>query len=330
MIQRRVLVTLLAVTAVTATAAACKKSETGPATTGSGSALAGSGSGSGSALAGSGSAGSGSDLVPAGDGKITRPFFYKVEKDGKTSYLLGTWHMGIDAKKLMPRAVWDAFATSKAFATEIDPTDPAGLSGFMRNDGRTLEQDLGPEYWPKLETLAGPLAEGMKKMKPMGAVLLLQYKDLPQAVPMDLAFLNEAKAEKKALVFLEQVAVQVRLLERWVDLRMLKATIDDLAGTKQKIDEALAAYMVGDDAALVSMVLDREGMKEAGFTDAELDQAMKQMLYDRNAAWIPVLEEMFAKGDAFAAVGAGHLIGGKSVVELLQAKGYTVTRVGST
>ena len=53
------------------------------------------------------------------------------------------------------------------------------------------------------------------------------------------------------------------------------------------------------------------------------------LLYDRNANWIPKLETMSKKHDTcMAVVGAGYLCGEKSVVELLQAKGWTVTQQG--
>src|SRR5688572_1195453 len=158
MIQRRarVLIPLLALAAVAVAPAACKKSDPAPAAAvgpGSGTAA----TGSGSAMIGSGTAqaiaGSGSDVgsaTPKPGDAITRPFFYKVEKDGKTSYLLGTWHMGVDAQKQLPKAVWDALGAATTFAMEVDPADPAGLTGHLRTDGKTLEQDLGAEYWAKL------------------------------------------------------------------------------------------------------------------------------------------------------------------------------------
>ena len=46
-------------------------------------------------------------------------------------------------------------------------------------------------------------------------------------------------------------------------------------------------------------------------------------------SWIPAIEKMISEGEGFVAVGAAHLIGAGSVVELLQKKGYSVTRVGS-
>jgi uncharacterized protein len=322
MIQRRVLVTLMAIAAV----AGCKKSESKPAPTTTATAPTPAPAPATAVPAGSGSA---IDSSPAPGAAITRPFFYKVEKDGKTSYLIGTWHLGVDAEKQLPPAVWDAFAAAKTFAMETDPDEAAQLAGFKRTDGKTLEDELGAEHWAKLEALYGPNAAVLKPMKTGMALWMLQAKDLPRTEPMDAAFLTRAKTAKKQLAFLEPAAVQLKLLDTWMDVRLLKHTIDDYDATKQVLADGMVAYMIGDDAALVAIAMDRPSMKAAGYTDAEIDQAMTEMLFDRNAAWIAKLDTLFAAGDAFVAVGAAHLIGSRSVVELLSAKGYTVTRLGA-
>lgn len=327
MIQRRLLVTLLAI----ATIAGCKgnaKSDKVEANAGSASrvkpvpvppAPTPAPNGSGSAI----------DPPPAPGSPITRPFFYKVEKDGKTSYLIGTWHSGVDAEKQLPAAVWDALAAAKTFAMEMDPADPLTLTAHKRTDGTTLEDELGVEYWARLESLVGPSAQSMRGMKTFGVVMMLQFKDLPKTVSMDVAFASKAKEQHKQIVFLEPASLQIKLLEKWVDTRVLKQLVDDYDASKHMLEDAMVAYMIGDDASLSSLVMPRDSMREAGFTDAEIEEAAAGMIYDRNAAWIAKLEGMFAAGDAFVAVGAGHLIGTKSVVEMLEAKGYKITRLGA-
>jgi uncharacterized protein YbaP (TraB family) len=52
---------------------------------------------------------------------------------------------------------------------------------------------------------------------------------------------------------------------------------------------------------------------------------MEDILYKRNESWIPTLERIH--GDAFIAVGAMHLVGKRSVLDLLKQKGYTITRI---
>jgi uncharacterized protein YbaP (TraB family) len=54
---------------------------------------------------------------------------------------------------------------------------------------------------------------------------------------------------------------------------------------------------------------------------------MSEMLYDRNASWIDAIEKLHAAGGAFVAVGAMHLVGPRSVLDLLSHKGYEVKRV---
>ena len=266
--------------------------------------------------------------TPTPGSPITQPFFYQVEKDGKVSWLLGTWHLGIDAQKQLPKVVWDKLGTAKVFAMEADPTDPAALSAFKRNDGKTLEAELGPEYWAKLETLLDPGDEpNVQIMKISAAIMFLQFKSLPQTPAMDLALATKARDAKAKIVFLEPIATQLALIDKWLDARMMHGLLDDPATGKREIQEALVAYVAGDDAELANRLVDRESMKKAGFNDAEIEAATKELIYDRNAAWIPTLDGLFAKGDAFVAVGAGHLVGPKSVVELLTTKGYKVTRV---
>ena len=71
----------------------------------------------------------------------------------------------------------------------------------------------------------------------------------------------------------------------------------------------------------------RAQMKTAGYTDAELDAIDDQMVYARNTSWIPKLEQLFADGDVFVAVGADHLIGKKGVIAQLAARGWKTTRI---
>jgi uncharacterized protein YbaP (TraB family) len=54
---------------------------------------------------------------------------------------------------------------------------------------------------------------------------------------------------------------------------------------------------------------------------------MEDLLYKRNASWIEPIEKAHAEGPLFVAVGAMHAIGPKSVLELLEKKGYKVTRI---
>ena len=107
-------------------------------------------------------------------------------------------------------------------------------------------------------------------------------------------------------------------------VRSVLAEADQL---EQKSMELLAAYTSGDEAAIAKLSDDRDGWRKTGRTDAEYDQMNEEMLLGRNRSWIPEIEKLIAEGDAFVAVGAMHLIGDGSVVDLLRKDGYEVERV---
>lgn len=260
----------------------------------------------------------------AADGPV-RAFLYKIEKDGKTSHLLGTLHIGVDPKRLPP-PVWTALEGSKTFAMETNVMDPSLLSSMMRNDGKTLEDELGADYWKKLETALGAqMAAGIKNMKASTAAALLELRSLPMTDPMDLILLKTAKDKGLAVEYLEPAKKQQALLDKWLDVRALKMMLDELEEGEKRSKEMLAAYIAGDEATMEKLAFDRSAWQESGRDDKEFDQMMKELLFDRNASWIPTIEKIH--GDAFIAVGAAHLIGKGSVNELLQQKGFTVTRV---
>jgi uncharacterized protein len=62
---------------------------------------------------------------------------------------------------------------------------------------------------------------------------------------------------------------------------------------------------------------------------AEFDLLETRLMIGRNRAWIPVIEQALADtdGPVFAAFGALHLAGDQGVLALLQARGFTVTRM---
>ena len=74
----------------------------------------------------------------------------------------------------------------------------------------------------------------------------------------------------------------------------------------------------GDDAALAATIAPLRRDPAIG----------KALLADRNARWASVIVRRMARpGRVFVAVGAGHLVGPGSVVELLRKRGLKVERV---
>lgn len=259
---------------------------------------------------------------------LKRPFLWSIEKDGKTTYAMGTMHIGIDPERL-PKFVWDKVTSTPAFAMETDATDASLINLGARTSG-SLREDLGPDYYARLEKLIDPqILAALNTKKPVLAAVMLSMRGIPMTgMGMDTSLMAKAKAAGKPILTLETAAKQAQLLERWMDVKALKLMIDTADQSLEKMQQMMAAYIAGDEAKMAAL---NEGMRadavKHGYTDAEYDQQMAEMLWDRNASWIPAIESMHAKGGGFVAVGALHLIGKKSVLEMLEAKGYKISRV---
>jgi uncharacterized protein YbaP (TraB family) len=259
---------------------------------------------------------------------LPHPLFWSIEKDGKTSYALGTIHVGVDPETRLPPAVWTKLDSATSFAMETDLGD-ASSQDMLRHDGSSLHTDLGEPYWKKLETAIGPdVARRLDNTKPMVAMAMLSLRGLPETAPMDGVLSGRASNEHKHIVYLEPFQKQQKLLEKWMDANALKELLDDLPESEQLAKQMLAAYLAGDDAKILAInSKERDEYLHHGHTAAEYDQQMEEMLYARNASWIDAIEKLHAGGGGFIAVGAMHLVGPRSVLDLLRQKGFKVTRL---
>lgn len=57
------------------------------------------------------------------------------------------------------------------------------------------------------------------------------------------------------------------------------------------------------------------------------DDSHKEIVYDRNVAWIPVIQQHITRRPCLIAVGYRHLLGTESLIAMLRRKGYTVEAV---
>ena len=123
-----------------------------------------------------------------------------------------------------------------------------------------------------------------------------------------------------------RIVVQLELLEKHLDIDALREILGEFEKMKAMTADMLAAYTAGDGDKMYAMVTDTTSW-QAGKNEQEAKEGLEALLFDRNQNWIPGLEKLFADGTPFCAVGAGHLLGKRSVVDLLEQKGYKITRM---
>jgi hypothetical protein len=257
---------------------------------------------------------------------VAQPFFFELTKAGKTAHILGTRHIGVGLAKF-PQVVRDTLDSASLAVFEIAPDDRSTGS----HTPEPLEQELGPKDWAHFEDLVGKdLAENLKVAEADSAALamLVLYEDLSNTLEAQL----QARLTEKHIPMtgLETSEFQDGVLAKLLDLRMLKATIEqtkDRAEIKHDSLKDLAEYCAGTDDSPGMDAESRAKMLKSGYTAAELDAMDDTLVYKRNADWIPKLSKLFEQDQVFVAVGADHLIGPRGVIELLKAQGFAAKRI---
>ncbi|MBK9070841.1 MAG: TraB/GumN family protein [Myxococcales bacterium] len=264
--------------------------------------------------------------APTAIATVAKPLFWTATKGDQTVHLLGTIHMGVSADEL-PASVWEAFAVSKQVAIEANIQDLGLMASMLRKDKRTLQDELGPATWGKLVALLGEKeAMGLTRFKTFVATMRVQMHGLEITPGVDIGVIERANKSSKPLAYLEEGSLQMRLLEKWMTAGVVAAMIDNVGKLKSVNDGLVAAYRAGDEAALLAIAEDDSSAASMGMTEKDATQMEFEMLEQRNQSWIAPIEKLAAVGPAFIAVGAMHLVGDKSVVKMLEARGWKVER----
>lgn len=266
-------------------------------------------------------AASSSDDKPDESKVLTNAFFYKIEgPDGASGHLLGTMHMGIDAEKELPPVVWKALSEASVFTIEADITDASLSTGMMLPKDQNLRELLGAESWKLLEDRLGvTMAKMMMPMKPAAAAATLAMQGLPITMPMELTMIMKAKEKTIEIDYLESATFQLELLNKVMDVDFLKHMLSTPEAQDSK--ELLTIYRAGDEEALNTGMLNPEDWGK----NAEAN--IESMIFQRNDDWIPKIEKLLARKNAFVGVGAAHLVGPRGVLASLKKKGYAIERV---
>jgi uncharacterized protein len=268
-----------------------------------------------------------------------RSILYRVEgASGATVYMLGSIHLlSADAYPL-PQPVQRAYADAERvyFETSLDSLMSRQQEMAMRGmypAGKSLRGEIPADLYAKVEAAAPNLASlgvtmpVLDRMEPWMVALLFQSVEWQKAGitaehGVDMHFSGRAKQDGKPVGGFESVDFQLGLFDDMSaeeQAAFLRQSLDDLSGTTEQMRRVVAAWRAGDAAAIDAIM--NESMDEAPALYA-------RMLTDRNAAWVPQIEQMLrGADDVLVVVGAAHLVGENSVVEMLRQRGYAVEQL---
>lgn len=264
-------------------------------------------------------------------------FLWEAERGSQKVALLGSIHLGRAEFYPLPAPIEAAYRRAGTIAVEADIGDPAALVPLlpmlMLPAGETLETKLAAPQRRRLDAAlarTGLAAPAALRMKPWFLAMTLSAMEMqklgfdPQ-YGIDLHYLGRARKDGKQVVELESVRGQFELLDGLgadEQLAFLDTTADSIANgqMKSELDAMVAAWRSGDAVTLRRQVDD-------GLGDGPAMRRVAVALFDaRNRAMAERIAALAGPVPPLVIVGAGHLAGPGSIVELLKSRGFRVTQ----
>ncbi|MGJ0550906.1 TraB/GumN family protein [Phocaeicola vulgatus] len=259
----------------------------------------------------------------------------------KPSYILGTHH-------LAPISIIDSIADFKQTLNAVEQVygelvmeemkNPSNLQKMQQaivlpND-TTLSTLLSPAQCDSvaviIKQLMGVDLTMVEKMKPAfltsQLAVILAMKSIKGFNPqqqLDGWVQDEAKKQDKKIGSLETMDMQINILFNSQSLQrqaeQLYATVTHTAESAELAQEMTDAYM-NQDLELLEAAMNKELGNECDALPEEKDL----LIYNRNENWIKRMPGIMQERPTLFAVGVGHLIGKRGVLNLLKEQGYSI------
>lgn len=260
---------------------------------------------------------------------------WQIEKSGHTLYLLGSLHvLKKDSYPLAP-LIEQVYSHSDTliFETSMEMDTPEIqrkiVSYGSLPGGTTLSQYLSQQTWKTLQKRLTKLhlpADICEQKRPWFCALTITVIELEKHgfladYGLDTYFYTKAVADKKRIVALESIDFQLSLFfsqSRQEQEGFLNQSLADLTVIDSLSEELERAWKTGNSTLLHNLI---------SKSFQEYPHQYDRFVLQRNRNWLPVLEKALQHNKStLVVVGAGHLVGPGSVVDLLKQKGYSVVQ----
>lgn len=265
-----------------------------------------------------------------------RGLMWRLEKDGRTSWLYGTMHASRVEWVVPGPRVQAALVASDVLALELDPGDPEVLRAFATKGDAAREQRVMAGLQERVARIAARHCVPVERLAGMRPLLQLVALGLQDArrdgfhpeFGVDAVLAGMAARLQKTLVALETPTSQLAAMlpESEADERALvELGLEDLEGGSERrlIGRLMQAWADGDAAVLADYARWCECLE----TEAE-QRLFRRINDERNGPIADRIAALHAGGrTVFAAVGALHMTGPQGLPGLLRARGFQVQRM---
>ncbi len=274
---------------------------------------------------------------PKGHGEARQQMLWAVKGEKNTLYLMGSLHLLRKDSYPLPRTIEEIYECCGiiAFETDLESAESPQYQDKMRKRGlygagQGLTRNISQETYSLLKEKikAYNLQEDqLDQYRPWFLAQVLAGMEITKLgfdpeIGIDQYFFRRAKKDRKAMIFLETNEYQLNLLstmgKRDQDL-LLKGVLRELASMDSIATDMLHAWEQGDADRLSTII-------EQSFAGQQNNY--KRLFLKRNKRWVSRITHLLRQNeDILVIVGAGHLVGKKSVLDILRAMGYRVTRL---
>lgn len=276
----------------------------------------------------------GSHVVAAND----KPFFWRINSQEATVYLLGSLHAATVDMYPLPASLYQAFKESNYLVVELDINNIDAQEQLraiqkygLYSDGSQIDQHISNKTWQQLKGYlkSRQMSERqIRAMKPWLVNLTVTVSEFGRlgydtALGIDQHFLDRAKG--KPIIALETLEGQMKVLASASDEQQesnLVITLDSVDEMAETMNLMRTLWKQGDAEGLYdAMKIDSE--KYPGF-----EKQWEALLDTRNIAMAEKIKS-YMKSDAtfFVIVGALHMGGENGLLNLLDKEGYRVRQV---
>jgi uncharacterized protein YbaP (TraB family) len=266
--------------------------------------------------------------------QTSKSCLWSIQTRANKFYLLGSLHVLKQDAYPLSAAIANAYFDSQKVVFETDIAhmhEPAMQAKMMKlglyPEGQNMLQNLDAGTRQLLEKkmteLGLPLGQ-FSRFKPWFMALTLTTVELQKLgynpkFGIDIHFFNKATADGKEIGALESATYQLNLfgkMDKQDQNAFLNQTLKDLELVNELAGDLVKFWKTGDANNLHALLY-------KSFKD--YPDLHDRLLIQRNKNWVKEIEGMMRKNkNVLFVVGAGHLVGPDSVVDLLKKKGYQV------
>ena len=268
--------------------------------------------------------------------EASRNCLWQVSSEKGTLFLVGTVHLLKPGTHIVSPAAEAAFEQAQTILLELDLDEaesPASQQLFARKallQGETLKDKVSSETLAlaieKIQAMGLPFDQ-LRPLKPWALSLTLtlfklQTLGFHPRHGVDRYYFDQGKEAGKEIGALETMEYQLDLFDGMSDRlgeEFLLQTLGELDRLGEETEQLVQAWSGGEVKVL-------EELMQESFED--YPDLYQRLVVERNKNWVLRIEPLLDRpGTTLVVVGALHLVGADSVVELLKKQGYTVKQL---